>query len=442
MPPPLTWTDLPGRKIGVWGVGVEGRAALRKLRALGVVPVLVDDAPATEPVDGLEVLPTVAGGLDALLACDVVIKSPGISVYGDEFRRLAGAGVRVAGALDLWLSESSSRRVVGVVGTKGKSTTASILGALLTGLGYKCFVGGNLGVPPYDPAAPDDADYWVIEISSFQVKSLTTAPRVVALTSLHPDHLDWHRDAATYFADKLSICSKPGAGLVVANGDDELIQQYRHLMGDRVRWVHAVDEAPAWIDALGLLGSHNVLNALIARACLDALGVEATDESLLAAAGNFKPLESRLRLVGRVDGVDFLDDSLSTNVLPTIAALSSFEGRRVALLVGGMDRGIEYGGLAEFLNRRQASTLVLALPQNGDRIASELRQALRSPEVEIRQCSNLVEAVPLAHKWSRPEGVVLLSPAAPSFGLYRNYRDRAEQFLAAAVSVDGFEPVG
>lgn len=441
MLPPLTWTDLPGSRIGVWGFGVEGRATLRKLGTLGVDPVLVDDSPAADPVDGIQVLPTRAGGLDALLACDVVIKSPGISVYGDDFLRLAAAGVRVVGALDLWLAGSDSRRVVGVVGTKGKSTTASILGALATGAGYRCFVGGNLGLPPYDPEAPDDADYWVIEISSFQVKSLTSAPGVVAVTSLHPDHLDWHMDAPTYFADKLSICTKPGAGLVVANGDDELIRQHRHLLGDRVQWVHASGDVPAWIEALGLLGSHNVLNALIARACLDALGIDATDESLLAAARTFMPLESRLRLVGRVDGVDFVDDSLSTNVLPTIAALSSFEGRRVALLAGGMDRGIDYRPLGEYLNRRQAPTLVLTLPQNGDRIASELRQALSSPEVEVRQCGNLPEAVSLAYEWARPEGVVLLSPAAASFGLYRDYRDRAEQFFAAAAGLESFEPV-
>ncbi|MEX0790605.1 MAG: UDP-N-acetylmuramoyl-L-alanine--D-glutamate ligase [Actinomycetota bacterium] len=340
MPPPLTWTDLPGRRIGVWGVGVEGRATLRKLHTLGVTPILVDDSPSAAPVDGVKVLLTTAGGLDALLGCDVVIKSPGISVYGDDFLRLAGAGIRVVGALDLWLSESSLRRVVGVVGTKGKSTTVSILGALLTGVGYNCFIGGNLGLPPYDPEAPDQADYWVIEISSFQVKSLSSAPEVVAVTSLHPDHLDWHRDAPTYFADKLSICTKPGVGLVVANGDDEQIIKHRDLLGPRVQWVKAPDGAPAWVDALGLLGSHNLRNALIARACITALGVDATDESLLSAAGNFKPLESRLMPVGSVDGVDFVDDSLSTNVLPTIAAVSAFEGRRVALLVGGMDRGI------------------------------------------------------------------------------------------------------
>ncbi len=442
MPPPPTWTDLPGRRIGVWGVGVEGRATLRKLATLGVEPVLVDDSPAGDPVDGIQVLPTAAGGLDALLACDVVIKSPGISVYGGEFRRLTAAGVRVAGALDLWLAAADSRRVVGVVGTKGKSTTASILGALATGAGYRCFVGGNLGLPPYDPEAPDDADYWVIEISSFQVKSLTSAPGVVAVTSLHPDHLDWHMDAPTYFADKLSICTKPGAGLVVANGDDELVRRHRHLLGSRVQWVRAPGEVAAWIEALGLLGNHNVLNALIARACLDALGVEAADDILLAAARTFKPLESRLRLVGRANGVDFVDDSLSTNVLPTIAALSSFEGRRVALLAGGLDRGIEYRPLAEYLNRRQAPTLVLTLPQNGDRIASELRQSLNSSETEVKQCRSLAEAVSGAYAWARPHGVVLLSPAAASFGLYRDYRDRAEQFIAAAASLESFEPAG
>lgn len=437
---PSTWADLPGRRVGVWGIGVEGRAVVRKLGTLGIVPVLVDDNPPAEPVGDLLVVPTRTGGLDALLGCDVVIKSPGISVYGDDFLRLAAAGVPVVGALGLWLAESPSRRVVGVVGTKGKSTTASILGALLTGLGHSCMVGGNLGLPPYDPDAPQSSDFWVIEISSFQVKSLTTAPGVVAVTSLHPDHLDWHRNPETYYADKLSICTKPGVTQVIANGDDPLIQSHRALLGESVRWVHAGDgPAPAWVGALRLLGRHNVHNALIAQACLQALGIDAPESALLESARLFKPLDSRLRVVGRLGGVEFVDDSLSTNVLPTIAAISSFAGRRVAVLVGGMERGIDYSGLADYLKGRTEPTLVLALPQNGGRIAATLEGGLEEAPVEIRRCRTLVEAVPLAHDWAKPDGVVLLSPAAASFGIYRDYRDRAEQFLAAAAGLDDFE---
>lgn len=440
MPPPLTWTDLAGRRVGIWGVGVEGRAALRRLQDLDVEPVLVDDTPPAEPLEGRVVLPTASGGLQALAACDVVIKSPGISVYRAEYRQLIRAGVPVVGGLGLWLQEPPIGRVVGIVGTKGKSTTASILGALLSGLGHRCFVGGNLGLPPFDPQAPQDWDFWVIEISSFQVVSLTSGPEVVAVTSLHPDHLDWHGDVETYFADKLSICTRPGVRTVIANGDDAGLREHRHLLGDRVGWVHAPDDPPAWMQGLGLRGRHNTGNALIARSCLAALGLDTGDETLGEAARSFAPLHSRLHTVGSVGGVEFVDDSLSTNVLATVAAMECFDGRRVALLVGGKDRGIEYGELARYLGARQEPTLVLALPANGERIAGALA-AEPSPALEVRTCSGLAEAVPIAHRWAQPDGVVLLSPAASSFGIYRDYRDRAGQFLEAARSLGPMVPV-
>ncbi|MGQ0678737.1 MAG: UDP-N-acetylmuramoyl-L-alanine--D-glutamate ligase [Actinomycetota bacterium] len=462
MPPPLAWDDLRGRRVGVWGVGVEGRSALRRLRALGVTPVLVDDLPPPDGLDGLEVLVTGKVGLGELAGCEVVIKSPGISIYRPEMTELASKGVAVVGGLGLWLESAPVERVVGVVGTKGKSTTAAILGALIGGLGRSCFVGGNLGSPPYDVDAPAGVDYWVIEISSFQVMSLTRSPAVLALTSLHPDHLDWHGTAKQYFRDKLSVCTKPGARVVVANGDDELIGRHRDLLGRQVRWVTSPADAPGWVEQLGLIGRHNLTNALIARVCLDELGLNPNDEELFRAAGSFAPLESRLRPVACVDGVDFIDDSLSTNALPTMAALDAFPGRRVALLVGGLDRGIDYSGLVDYLHRRTAPTLVLTMPQNGNLIAAELEGRFQAPSerevlpqsddpvaealdapgrpirLEVRRCRDLAEAVPAGFRWAQPDGVVLLSPAAASFGLFRDYRDRAEQFLAQARSLTQF----
>ena len=236
-----------------------------------------------------------------------------------------------------------------MTGTKGKSTTVSVTGHLLTGLGYKCLVAGNIGVVPYDPAEERDFDYWVIEVSSYQATDLPCTPPVTAVTSLHPDHLDWHGGVERYYRDKLSMCSQPGADLTVANGDSELLRQHEKLLGPRVQWVSQDDEpAASWMEPLGLLGRHNRRNALIARRCLAALGVPGAgdDRKLTAAAQGYQHLPSRLVSIGTIDGVTFVDDGLSTNVLPTLAALEAFTGRRIALIVGGHDRGIDYAPLA------------------------------------------------------------------------------------------------
>jgi UDP-N-acetylmuramoyl-L-alanine---L-glutamate ligase len=442
--PKLAWSDLAGARVGVWGLGRDGHASLRKLLALGVEPVLVDDQPP-EPAlltpGGRPVLATGDGGLAALERCEVVVKTPGISRYRPEVARLSGLGIPVVGGLGLWLAEADLRRVLCVTGTKGKSTTSSITGHLLAGLGYRCMVGGNIGVPPYDPAQADDFDYWVIEVSSYQATDLPCSPPVVAVTSLHPDHLDWHGGvggvdgAEQYYRDKLSACSQPGAELTVANGDSDLLREHAALLGPRVEWVCGRDDpTAAWMEPLGLPGRHNRRNALIARRCLVALGVPGAgdDARLRAAAAGYQPLPSRLTPVGAVGGVTFIDDSLSTNVLPTLAALDAFPGSRIALIVGGHDRGIDYAPLAAGVLARPAPTYVLTLPDNGPRIRAEIEAILAAPGAAafagVTDCPDLAAAVAAGFGWAKPDGVVLLSPAAPSFGQFRDYRDRGEAF--------------
>jgi UDP-N-acetylmuramoyl-L-alanine---L-glutamate ligase len=434
--PELSWSDLAGARVGVWGLGREGQANLRKLHSLGVEPVLVDDRPADPGV-----LATGEGGLAALQQCDVVVKTPGLSRYRPEVAQLEELGIPVTGGLGLWLAGQDPRKVLCVTGTKGKSTTASVTGHLLTGLGYRCLVGGNIGVVPYDPAERADYDYWVIEVSSYQATDLPCTPPVTAVTSLHPDHLDWHGGVEQYYRDKLSMCTQPGADLTVANGDSELLRERDKLLGPRVEWVSQDDDPDAtWMAPLGLLGRHNRRNALIARRCLAALGVPGTgdDGKLRAAAAGYTRLPSRLAPIATMAGVTFVDDSLSTNVLPTLAALDAFPGRRIALIVGGHDRGIDYAPLAAGLADRNAPTCVLTLPDSGPRIRAEIERAEieraeieRAAGVSVTDCPDLDAAVKAGWAWAQPDGVVLLSPAAPSFGRFRDYRDRSEAFLHA-----------
>jgi UDP-N-acetylmuramoylalanine--D-glutamate ligase len=438
MRPKISWSDLRGSRAGVWGLGVEGMASLRKLLSLGAEPLLVDDHPQTGQVDGHPVLATAEGGLEALATCEVVVKTPGISRYRPDVLELQDRGIPIAGGLGLWLRESDRDRVVCITGTKGKSSTTAIAGHLLNRLGYRCMVGGNIGHPPYDPAqAGIDYDYWVIETSSYQATDLPCSPPVVAVTSLHPDHLPWHHGVDAYFRDKLSACSQPGADLTIANGDSDLLRARVSLLGSRVEWIHADDDPGSdWMEPLGLLGAHNRRNALIARACIRALGAPEAgdDDALRAAAAGFEPLSSRLQVIGSIGGVTFVDDSLSTNVLPTLAAMDAFPDRRVALIVGGQDRDIDYTPLAVGLNGRQARTLVLALPDSGSRIQAAI-EAENPPDVDVAACADLDTAVQQGFTWARPDGVVLLSPAAPSFGHFRNYRDRGDTFARAMHSL-------
>ncbi|MGH8996481.1 MAG: UDP-N-acetylmuramoyl-L-alanine--D-glutamate ligase, partial [Acidimicrobiales bacterium] len=345
--PRISWSDLAGATVGVWGLGVEGGANLRKLLAIGATPVIADDRPRAESESGIAVLATASGGWEALARCEVVVKTPGISRYRPDVTALGDQGVAVVGGLGLWLEEVDRDRVVCITGTKGKSTTTSIVGHLLQGLGRSCLVGGNIGRLPYDPELRQEVEFTALEVSSFQATDLGCAPPVVAVTSLAPDHLDWHGSVERYFADKLSLCTQPGAELTVADGESAQLRAETTQLGSNIEWVR--DDPAGWTSALGLVGSHNRRNALIAQACMRALGVEEAgdDEALAKAAGGFVALGSRLSEIGSVGGVRFIDDSLSTNALAAVAALDAFEGQAVALIVGGADRGIDYAPLAE-----------------------------------------------------------------------------------------------
>jgi UDP-N-acetylmuramoylalanine--D-glutamate ligase len=424
---PISWSDLAGERVGVWGLGVEGRATLRKLAALRVpAAVLVDERP---PED----LPALSGdeGQAALAGCDVVIKSPGISRYGEQATALVADGVSLLGGLGLWLEGADRDRVACITGTKGKSTTTAVAGHLARALGRSVLVGGNIGVAPWDPDVEQDVDLWVVETSSHQATDVQTGPAVVALTSLGEDHVDWHGDVERYVRDKLGLATRPGVRHVVADGGSATLRARSGLLGERVEWVPA-DADTSWAAGLGLLGAHNLHNAEVARRVLVDLGVtEASDLTRVAGAtAGFSGLPSRLRLVADHDGVRYVDDSLSTNVLPTLAAVEAFAGSRVALIVGGHDRGIDYAPLAAGLDARADPMLVLTLPENGPRIG-----ALVSRHA-VRDCPDLEAAVRVAARWAADGGgVVLLAPAAPSFGVYRNYAERSADFARAVTEV-------
>jgi UDP-N-acetylmuramoylalanine--D-glutamate ligase len=452
MRPSISWADLAGRRVGVWGLGVEGHASLRRLRTMGIDPVLVDDSPPpTETASGEggarpggsgqpkigPILRTDSGGFEALRECDIVIKSPGISRYREDARSLVDDGVALVGGLGLWLESMPHDRVIAITGTKGKSTTASVLGHLLNRLGCPTLVAGNIGVVPFDPAldrTPSDTQYWVVETSSYQATDFMSSPDITVVTSLHPDHLDWHGDVAHYYDDKLSMCHQRGARLTIANGDSAELRDRADQLAPQIHWVTLDDaETHDWWTPLGLRGRQNRRNAEIARQCLVSLGHDEADdvEALTRAAEGYVGLDHRLQTVAVARGVEFVDDTLSTNVLPTLSAIDAFADRPTALIVGGFDRGIDYTSLAEAIAARTTPMLVLTLAPAGVRIGAALDDVTLAPLVEVEAADSLDDAVGRAVRWAPEGGVVLLSPAAPSFGHYHDYRARAAAFLAA-----------
>jgi UDP-N-acetylmuramoyl-L-alanine---L-glutamate ligase len=426
---PTGFADLVGKRVGIFGYGIEGRASARRLAALNCEVVIVDDV-----VREFGVLDTAGGGLSELAKCDVILKSPGISRHRDDIVDLENQGVAVTSALNLWLHDVDLTRVVGVTGTKGKSTTTSLLAFFLRCLGEEAHELGNIGQPPYDPDVDVSTGWLVLEVSSFQSVDLTVAPSIVVVTSLGSDHLDWHGSLEQYHIDKLTLTRAPGEHLTLIASSPEL-QCARPLMGGHVEVIPG--DASGLTSALGLLGAHNDHNvglALAACARATRRSLEEVRHLVGARAHEFVPLRGRLTLIASRDVsggvVTYVDDGLATAPLPAIAALEVFADEPVALIAGGFDRGVDYEHLARVLEEREHVTAVIVMGPAGDRLAQ-----LLGPHVSVTQAKDMATAVRAASDAVSKGGVVSFSPAAPSFDAYKNWAERSEAFAREVYSV-------
>jgi len=432
---PTGFADLAQRRVGIFGYGVEGRASAARLVGVAQGLVLVDDAPAP----GSGVLATDEGGLEQLLTCDVVLKSPGIPRRRSDVLAIEAAGVCVTSALNLWLHDVDRSRVIAVTGTKGKSTTTALVAFFLECLGERAQRLGNIGQPPYDPDVDDHEGWLVLEVSSFQCVDLDVAPGIVVVTSLGADHLDWHGSLDEYRSDKLSLTRTRGEHTTLVP-DTELFHSLTSQLGGDLVFIDADREHLA--SSLGLLGSHsdsNVALALAAVALATATSGDHVRRRVEENATAFVPLRGRLTLVATEQHngatLRYVDDGLATSALPTVAALDVFAHDPVALIVGGFDRGVEYSPIAEALDQRSATTFLITMGPAGERIGRAATAV--DPGLVVDHVSTMSDAVRRARALLVEGGVVLLSPGAPSFDQYRNWQERSDDFASVVRSLIG-----
>ncbi|HYM56063.1 MAG TPA: UDP-N-acetylmuramoyl-L-alanine--D-glutamate ligase [Solirubrobacteraceae bacterium] len=455
----MRFSELDGATVGVWGAGREIRSFAgqlsRRLPSARIAVVAFDAAPPTDigetlAAPGARIVSVTGDDADsgsraradtdvvaALRECDVVVRSPGVSIHRPELRALREAGVRVTTATSLWLAEREGRGVIGVTGTKGKSTTAALACHLARAAGRTAHLAGNIGVPALDLLDGDPSDMAVVELSSYQISDLATGPEVAVITSLFREHLDWHGSEQAYRAEKLRILGLPGVrATVVGARSEELVAAAGSgtgvtLYGTPDGW----DATPSGVALRGeivvpaaelpLPGEHNALNLCAARAALEAFGL--APPPLPRALHGFRGLPHRLETVAEREGVLWVDDSISTTPESTLAALASFPGRDVVLIGGGQDRGQDYAELGRALAERKAA--VVGLPSTGPRLIAAAREA-GVPPVRAIEASDMAAAVALASSLASPGAVVLLSPAAPSYDNYRDFEERGECFRA------------
>ncbi len=451
-----------GGRIALWGWGREGHAAWGAIRSRApALPLTlfcnpVEAADAARLGDPLLACDT---GVDAarLSACSVVVKSPGISPYTADALAAQAAGTRLIGGTTLWFGERAAAGEVAagtvcVTGTKGKSTTTALLAHLLRRAGLRTALAGNIGLPLLD-LLDVDAEAWAIELSSYQTRDVATSgvrPDIAVVTNLFPEHLDWHGGEQRYVEDKLSLLTAARPRIAVLNAADPRLAALA-LPGSEVRWFGRAD---GWhlhgdvlrrgrddvLDTTGLPlpGRHNRGNLCAVLTAIEALGIDAAP--LAAATADFIPLPHRLQTLGTRDGLSWVNDSISTTPHASLAALEVFRGRPVALLLGGHDRGLDWQAFADAMPGA-APAVIVTMGQNGPRIHDLLQPLAATAGFSLHAAENLESAVALARRalaerTSAGDGVLLLSPGAPSFGAYRDYTARGRHFA----TLGGFDP--
>ena len=410
----LILNRLRGKRILILGFGREVRSTYTFLKKY--LPDAVLAVADKNPLEGV----THAGEdyLQAVYDYDIVVKTPGISLKDFDAK-----GVEITSQTDLFLSQFHNQ-TIGISGTKGKSTTTSLIYHLLKESGRDAILTGNIGIPCFDIMEQIHEDSIVVyELSAHQLEYVHNSPRVGVLLNVFEEHLDHFGTFERYKHAKFNLLRYMGAD-DYAVVHDSLLMDTLELGVNNVtfsRMDFEIDE-----EALPILGPHNLMNAKAALCACAAYGIDV--QELIPHLYTFKPLEHRLESVGTFGGVTFVNDSISTIPQAAIAACQTL-GRVDFLLLGGFDRDIDYTPLADYIVEHPVPHLLFT-GKAGKRMMQLLKD--RGVASHLVVYHNMEEAFDYLKGHSQPGDICLLSPAASSYDQYKNFEERGRKFKRLA----------
>lgn len=412
---------LEGKKILIAGFGREGRSSLRFLEKYmpdAVIGIADKNEVALKDLD-TECYSLYHGDeyLSAARHYDVVIKTPGIAMKADDV-----APAVITSQTDLFI-EAFHKQIIGITGTKGKSTTSSLIYHLLKESGNDVVIAGNIGIPVFDCLEVINENTIIVyELSAHQLQYLRRSPHVGILLNVFEEHLDHFVTFENYKNAKLNITR------LMSNEDVAVVNSVlENDIDDRVNKVF-FDKVDVDLDEekIPLKGEHNILNIKAALCACQSFGI--STETLLPHLMTFQPLEHRMQFLGVYGGMKFYNDSISTIPQATIAALKTFK-KVDFLLLGGYDRGIDYSPLAEYLKINPVRNILLT-----GKAGQSIKDALDAVSYQGKMMSydTLEDAFSIMKTMSQDGDVCLLSPAAASYDCYKNFEERGRIFKELA----------
>ena len=443
-------TDLKNKMVAILGYGQEGKATTEYLIKHGIKPVLFDERPWEEwekqQQDEIKALGVnFIFGSQAFLELkgfDLAFRSPGIPLS-----KLTASNYQlITTSQTKFFFDNCPCKIIGVTGTKGKGTTASLIYEILKATSYKSYLTGNIGkTQPLEIIDDLKKDDWVVyELSSFQLQDLQTSPHIGVVLMVTSEHLDYHKDQAEYIEAKSAITKYQTAqDFAIINSDfPSSVKIGEQGQGQKIYFsrqkqledgIFTVNNEIGVRNVLGfsyqlpttnyqLKGNHNLENIQAAIGASIAAGI--TDFNVIQSAiTNFKGLEHRLEFVAEKNGIKFYNDSFSTTPETAIAAIKSFSEPEV-LIFGGSSKKSDFTELGQTINASKNIKAVILIGQEAKRIKSVIQSKFKTFEgaESMEQIFNQIKQATSAGD------VVLLSPACASFGMFKNYKDRGEQF--------------
>ena len=414
---------LRGQKILILGFGREGKSTLAFLnRELPDAEIAIADISPIE--DESVVKYTTFTGPEYLNCCkdyNVIIKAPGVSIKNDL---PDSEKAKITSQTDLFL-QAYRNQTIGITGTKGKSTTSSLIYHILQETGKKSVLVGNIGKPCFDFLDEITPETIVVfEISAHQLEYVKASPHYAILLNIYEEHFDHYATPEDYYSAKKNIFRLQQTGDLLVYGD--IFQHTTQAELDAVPSfkidIEKTEVVPKSQIKTTLLGEHNLKNIEAAAAVAYALRIDG--EAFLNAVASFQGLPHRLQYVGTFRGIKFYNDSIATAQEATINAVKAV-GDVDTLILGGMDRGLDYHPLVDFLKHSNVRNILL-LPDTGEKIAQIFAED-RYVQGLIR-VKNMEEAVKMAYDVTNPSQSCLLSPAAASYGFYKDFQERGEDY--------------
>lgn len=411
---------LTNKSIVILGFGREGKSTLNYIQRNNIKYTKLAIADKNENIGKEEGIEYCLGEnyLNCISNFDVIIKAPGISLKDIDISEFKS---KITSQTELFI-QFGREKIIGVTGTKGKSTTTSMIYEMLKP-NYNVEIVGNIGLPALDYVDKfKNVDYFVYELSSHQLELVDVSPKIAVFLNLYEEHLDYYTSFDAYADAKRNIYMHQKENDILVYNQDMVDKLLTIPSISKKVGISQIQAEKSDLNLGNILGVHNIYNLTVAQTVAKLLNV--SEENIQDAIKNYHTLPHRLENIGEYSGVTFIDDSISTIPEATIKAMQSIEDIDT-VLIGGLDRGVNYDNLSEYLSITKTPNIIL-MYESGKKIYEKMLKMVTNNNVIYAE--DLEKSVELAVKLTRKGKICLLSPAAASYGVFKNFEERGDRF--------------